>query len=187
MHLVGIIFSNQCTIIVPTNDDMVHLNHCWSVPNPSRLFHLVRHTFNRFKHQSSALSLLKSRLWTIFPRFLWTNISSGNTFNVSVSIIKLSLHPTHKICGFGVPDDGMKSRGTGRVRYRFRMAVLKSKGIFEDEVEIHLISFSPPGDFISLYTFSWIGTGFHSNYWNQLPPFSRRIGSLCNDAKPLSV
>jgi hypothetical protein len=52
-------------------------------------------------------------------------------------MMKLSLHPTQRICDVGVSDDGMKSRGTGRIVYRFRTAVSKSKGIFEDEVDYH--------------------------------------------------
>lgn len=65
-------------------------------------------TFNNPTHHSTALSLLKSPLLRIFPRFLCTNISSGSTPSVSVSTIKLSLHPTQRMCGLGVPVLGMK-------------------------------------------------------------------------------
>ena len=140
VYFIVITLPNQSTIIMTTYHDILHLHSAVSPSFHSLLISCIN-TFSRLKHQSSALSLLKSLLCKILPRFLCTKISSGNTSSASVSMIKLSLHPTHKICGFAVPDEGMKSRGTGSVRYCFWTAVLKSKGIFEDEVEIHLLIF----------------------------------------------
>lgn len=71
---------------------------------------------------SMAVVLLKSPLLKHVPRFRCTNISSGSTSKVPVSVIQLSEHPTHMICGSGLPRLGMKSAASGSTEYCFKTA-----------------------------------------------------------------
>ena len=84
--------------------------------------------------------------------------------------MKLSLHPTQRICGVGAPDDGMKSRETGIVLYCFRTTMLKSKGIFADKVEMHPRS-------VLTWEFeldNYVLDGMQSQLWKISPVLSRQ-------------
>jgi hypothetical protein len=104
-------------------------------------------TFNKSKAHSIAHLLLKSPLLRIFPRLRCTKISSGKTPKDSVSTIKLSLQPTQRICGLGVPVVRMKSFGTGTAVYCFRITLWKSNGISKADdvvIAIYCTSASQP-------------------------------------------
>jgi hypothetical protein len=116
-YLASEFLPDKLTVVMSANDNMVNLQQPLSACIHPKLVTDSPHTFSKSTLHSRALLLLKSPLLTRLPKLRCTNISSRGTSRHSVSEMRLSEHPIHRMCCLGGEcwKDGRRLRETVRM------------------------------------------------------------------------